>query len=433
MVIPSDEGSLLVLRRLLSSHKGSSGQRHSIFQTRCTVGGKVCQMIIDSGSCGNVVSSTMVSKLELPTVDHPKPYALSWIRKENEVQVSKRCLVNFSIGAYAEQVWRDVVPMDAFHLLLGRPWQFDKKTVHDGESNTYSFKHQNQQIVLVPLQDAPAVKANPQLLTRSLFLEAFREARIGLVLLVLVANEVQSSESKLVQDILNKYPDVLSCVLPARFPPEMQIQHAIEFVPGSVIPNRPAYRLHPDEQAELKRQVEELLSKGFVRHSVSPCAVPALLIPKRDGTYRMCIDSRAVNKITVKYRFPIPRIDDIFDQLQCATIFSKLDLRSGYHQIRMMPGDEWKTAFKTHDGLYEWLVMPFGLTNTPSTFMRLMNHILQPFLIKFVIAYFDDVLVYSSDIQEHRIHLRRILELFREQQLFVNVEKCQLAIPQISF
>ncbi|XP_020694824.1 uncharacterized protein LOC110108492 [Dendrobium catenatum] len=391
-VIPADEGSLLVLRRLLNSHKEDSCQRHSIFQTRCTVGGKVCQMIIDSGSCENVVSTTMVNKLELPTVDHPKRYALSWIKKENEVRVSKRCLVNFSIGNYAEQVWCDVVPMDSFHLLLGRPWQFDKNTVHDGEANTYSFKHQNQRIILVPLQETPAVKASPQLLTRSLFLKAFREAAIGFALVILATNEAQTNEATVVRDILEEYPDVLSSVLPSRLPPERQIQHAVEFVPGSVIPNRPAYRLRPEEQAELKRQVEELLNKGFIRHSVSPCAVPALLVPKRDGSYRICIDSRAVNKITVKYRFPIPRIDDIFDQLQGATVFSKLDLRSGYHQIRMRPGDEWKTAFKTHDGLYE-----------------------------------------CADLQEHRVHLRRVLELFLEQQLFINLEKCQFAAPQITF
>ncbi|KAD6118860.1 hypothetical protein E3N88_10131 [Mikania micrantha] len=162
---------------------------------------------------------------------------------------------------------------------------------------------------------------------------------------------------------------------------------------------------------EMSNQLQELLDKGFIRPSYSPWGAPVLFVKKKDGSFRMCIDYRELNKLTIKNRYPLPRIDALFDQLQGAQYFSKIDLRFGYHQLRVQDEDIPKTAFRTRYGHYEFMVMPFGLTNAPAVFMGLMNRVCKPYLDQFVIVFIDDILIYSKSKAEHEQHLRMILEL----------------------
>jgi hypothetical protein len=434
----ADRGEALVVQRSLKvTYVEDEWLRNNIFHTRCTSHGKVCNVIIDGGSCENVVAATMVEKLKLKTEDHPEPYKLQWLRKGNEVKVNKRCLVEFSIGKnYKDAVVCDIVPMDACHLLLGRPWQYDRKTKHDGFKNTYSFEKDGVKVLLAPLKmvhvPKPSFGEGTNLLTRSGVEKALMENGEGFAIVVREEKEPTEIPPSLIP-FLKEFSDVVPEEIPHGLPPMRDMQHCIDLVPGSVLPNKPAYRLNPKEHEELQRQVEELIEKGLVRESMSPCAVSAFLVPKKDGFWRMCIDSRAVNKITIRYRFPIPRLDDLLDQLYGAVIFSKIDLRSGYHQIRMRPGDKWKTAFKTREGLYEWMVMPFGLSNAPSTFMRLMNHVFKPFIGLFVVVYFVDILVYSKSQQDHMEHLYQVFQTLRKQKLYVNLKKCHFLTDSLVF
>ncbi|KAK8554938.1 hypothetical protein V6N13_016192 [Hibiscus sabdariffa] len=398
---------LMVVKRSLNAQPAQNEQqRENIFHTRCNVLDKVCVVIIDSGSCTNVASSVMVDKLGLKTTKHPHPYKLQWLNDGGELKVTRQVVMPFSIGKYKDEVLCDVVTMDATHLLLGRPWQYDKKAMHDGFTNRYSFMHAGKKITLAPLtpsqvhEDQASLKKN-----------------------------IEAAKSKKKME----YEDVFLDETPKGLPPLRGIEHQIDFIPGATIPNRPTYRTNPEETKEIQRQVIELMDKGYIRESLSPCAVPVLIVPKKDCSWRMCVDCRAVNQITIKYRHPIPRLDDMLDELCGATIFSKIDSKSGYHQIHMREGDEWKTAFKTKLGLYEWLVMPFGLTNAPSTFMRLMNHVLRAFIGRFCVVYFDDILIYSKNLQDHADHLRAVLQTLREEKLFRNMAKCVFCTDKLTF
>ncbi|KAG7567925.1 Zinc finger CCHC-type superfamily [Arabidopsis thaliana x Arabidopsis arenosa] len=231
--------------------------------------------------------------------------------------------------------------------------------------------------------------------------------------------------------IANEFSDVFEAV--SGLPPDRSDPFTIELEPGTTPISKAPYRMAPAEMAELKKQLEELLDKGFIRPSSSPWGAPVLFVKKKDGSFRLCIDYRGLNRVTVKNKYPLPRIDELLDQLRGAKWFSKIDLASGYHQIPIDPLDIRKTAFRTRYGHYEFVVMPFGLTNAPAAFMKMMNGVFQEFLDEFVIIFIDDILVYSKDWESHQDHLRAVLERLRKHELFAKLSKCSFWQRSIGF
>ena len=480
-----EQGAALVVTRILSVQmsEAENGQRHNLFQTRAKVEDKVCKVIIDGGSCHNLASKEMVEKLGLKLLKHPQPYHVQWLNNSGSIKIAQRVKIPFKIGEYVDTIECDVAPMTVCHMLLGRPWQYDRSSLHCGRTNQYTIKWKGKELILKPMtpqqllaehlqkssneknesakqgekknssaihksvseSHKPNIRENKKREEENLVMIAtkseLRDVRKNpdQVLIILVCKDTLLSANDLTSipsvaaRVLQEYEDVFPEETPAGLPPLRGIEHQIDLVPGATLPNRPAYRTNPEETKEIQRQVQALLDKGYVRESLSPCAIPVILVPKKDGSWRMCVDCRAINNITVRYRHPIPRLDDMLDELSGSMIFSKIDLRSGYHQIRMKIGDEWKTAFKTKFGLYEWLVMPFGLTNAPSTFMRLMNHVLRAFIGKFVVVYFDDILIYSKTLEEHVAHIQQVLDVLRKEKLFANLEKCTFCTDQVVF
>ncbi|WZZ87668.1 hypothetical protein YC2023_116247 [Brassica napus] len=231
--------------------------------------------------------------------------------------------------------------------------------------------------------------------------------------------------------LVSKFPDVFQS--PQGVPPDRSDPFTIELEPGTAPLSKSPYRMAPAEMAELKKQLEELLDKGFIQPSSSPWGAPVLFVKKKDGSMRLCIDYRGLNRVTVKNKYPLPRIDELLDQLKGAKWFTKIDLASGYHQIPLEPNDIRKTAFRTRYGHYEFVVMPFGLTNAPAAFMKMMNSVFRDFLDEFVIIFIDDILIYSKDEESHRKHLRAVLERLREHKLYAKLSKCSFWQKSIGF
>jgi hypothetical protein len=231
------------------------------------------------------------------------------------------------------------------------------------------------------------------------------------------------SHKKELMDIVSKYDDIFQ--EPNGLPHKREIQHEIHLQQDSPLPNVVMYRMSVVEMTKIKKKVQGLLDQGVIRPISSPCGSLIVMVPKKDGTWRMCVNYLALNNIMMKNRYPLPHIDDLLDQLKNVVYFTKLDLRNGYYQINIAKHDAWKIAFKTKQGLFEWLVMSFWICNAMTTFMHVMNDVFRPFLDDFVIVYLDNILIFSRTWDEHVRHVKKVLNTLQREKLYVKLSKCE--------
>ncbi|KAI3784347.1 hypothetical protein L1987_43445 [Smallanthus sonchifolius] len=322
----------------------------------------------------------------------------------------------------------DLIPitLGSFDIIVGMDWL----------SHNHAEINCSEKLIRIPLPSGETLKIFGEKPCKGLKFISCMKARRYLRkrYYAFLAHVVKKSEEKKLQDIpiIRDFPEVFPDDLHG-LPLTRQVEFRIDLLPGPNPIAKSPYRLAPSEMQELSSQLQELLDKGFIRPSFSPWGAPVLFLKKKDGSFRMCIDYRELNKLTIKNRYPLPRIDDLFDQLQGATCFSKIDLRSGYHQLRVHEEDIPKTAFRTRYGHYEFMVMPFGLTNAPAVFMDLMNRVCKPYLDQFVIVFIDDILIYSRTKEDHTTHLKLILELLKKEQLYAKFSKCEFWLREIHF
>eukprot|EP00253_Pinus_taeda_P031631 PITA_31631 len=346
---------------------------------------RTVSVLVDLGATLSYVSPKVVENYNLQSVKFKSPWLVQLTIGAKRRVLAKVSNYPLRIAGQTVTAELNILPLGSYDVLIGMDWLEKWWSIINCKTKTISYQDElgNKQ----EIQGIPVVQE---------FADVFPEEILGL-------------------------------------PPKRNLDFTIELVPGAAPMSRAPYRMSVPKLTKLKMQLQELLDKKYIRPSVSPRGAPILFVRKKDGTLRMCIDYRQPNKLTVKNKYPLPHIDELFDQVKGATVFSKIDLRSGYHQIRIKEEDIAKTAFRTRYGHYEFVVLSFGLTNAPATFMCLINSVFHKYLDKFVLMFIDDILIYSRNVKEREEHLRLVLQTLHEHQLYTKYSKCDFYKEQIQY
>ena len=404
--------------------------------------------MVDSGAMSSFIDLSFAQSLNLVLVPKSNPVNVVAFDGNPAGTILSECTVTLEIGHHSETITLDVTNLGHYPIILGMPWLklhdpaiiwskyrliFNSDFCHSNCLSSRSVVHAVVEHPLIPVSrssplssvSTDSVPARTPVL--SLVSSAPSDSFISAP-----SDSVSSLPPVITQyytDFLDVFSEKESNTLPLHGPHD----HQIPLVDGKAPPFGPIYPLSRTELQVLSDYLKENLEKGFIRPSSSPAGAPILFVKKKDGSLRLCVDYRGINKITIKNRYPLPLINELLDRLSHARVFTKLDIRNAYNRIRIASGDEWKTAFRTRYGHFEYLVMPFGLTNAPASFQSLINNTLREYLDVFAVVYLDDILIFSSSFEQHINHVRLVLERLRNAGLYVKSEKCEFHVDHVEF
>ncbi|XP_017442721.2 uncharacterized protein LOC108347805 [Vigna angularis] len=428
------ENQVLEHHLSLNAMKGTPGS--DTFRLKAFVHGMEVQVLIDGGSSDSFIQPRVAKFLKLPV--HPAPGFQVMVGNFDVMQVEGR-LPSLEVSIQGHSI--NIPDVYVLHvaggdLVLGATWLKTLKAhIVDYDALFIKFLHEGKFITIKGEETATPRHAQFNHMKRLINIDVVA----AVFTLQLAKDECPEPPNlelppNLPSDLvllLQNYAQVFQ--MPSGLPPTRDHDHSIPLLEGVQPVKIKPYRYPHSQKAQIESMIQQMLDDGIIQPSKSPFSSPILLVKKKDDTWRFCTDYRALNALTVKDCFPIPTVDELLDELHGSQYFSKLDLRSGYHQILVKPDDRHKTAFRTHQGHYEWLVMPFGLTNAPATFQCLMNNIFQPFLRKFVLVFFDDILVFSASWKTHLYHLEVVLKVLQREHLYAKLSKCTFGTQQINY
>lgn len=405
------------------------------FKLRGEVNGNEVIIMVDPGATHNFISSQVIEALGVEC-NPSRSFGVSL--GTGEMVVSPGECKSVVVQVQGVTIVEDFLAINLGNsdMILGLKWlEMLGTTTTNWKLQKLSFKMGKETVTLTG--DTSLGRTE---ITLKAMLRTLRREGQGYLVEFNHIGAINQEENKQISDqeipkglfpIVQQYQQIFE--LPTGLPPARHQDHHIILKEGTDPVNVRSFRYPQAQKDEIERLIHDMLTAGIIQLSSSPFSSPVLLVKKKDGSWRFCVDYRALNKATVPNKYPIPVIDELLDELHGAKLFTKLDLKSGYHQVRVRQEDISKTAFRTHEGHYEFLVMPFGLTNAPATFQAIMNEVFRPFLRKFVLVFFDDILVYSQTKEDHIKHVATVFETLKLHQLYANKRKCEFGKNEVAY